>query len=943
MTRTITWDGAVASRYLAILAAFAVTLALFPLAGVASADHVPEDATATDVNVERYRGTDRFGTARVIAQDAFPNSDTAVIASGQQFPDALAGSFLAGAFQAPVLLVARTTTPADTVAALNSIGATNLIVLGGVNAISNEVRAELESGDRRIVESYSGETRFETAADIATSGEDVGTWDGDNTAIVATGQAFADALVAGTISYSENFPILLTPTAALHPAADAALDSLDIDRVIIPGGPAAVSLAVETAITAKGITVTRVNVPGEDRYSTATAFADFAVDNFGYTLAEVNVATGFDFADALTAAPRAGKNLNPLILTNGTQPTPVAAATSFLRDNACEIRSLAIAGGPAAVSEANLNALVAAANACDDDTTPIEEPTPIVDPVPDPTVNETFTDAPELLSVDTVSTTATTAIVRFRFDETVEPVAAGDELAFRLYAYAPLSRSHNPPFVSFATAVTRESADTANVLADFPIEAFDLATVAAVAAVGPGAPAVRDVDGNGNTEGFAPLQSRTRGEGETLAPNLTGIGEVTVAVDNTTTVEFVFDRVVDEFASVGDLGFNLLFDDGAAQPRVESSASAEIDTDADDDNTNVVTATFAGDLTDDGDIARAFVTFGTVARSITFPTQVGSDLQTDPDNTNRQIFVNPLQSVDVTDGGTTTAPDLTAVSFDEANDQVTYTFDQAIVPVPVEVVADDDGTVPVDTSEAAENFRVYLTNGVELLGRTIAAADATSVTVQFGDTDLALGEEALDLAINGIVVGASVLDDAVRSDVALSQGNVEDEIGRDARTFAAGENAGPQLVSVETAAEVTTVTTPGDPPVVDETTAFTVTYTFDRNFSNVVDGNRFALYEADGTRTALPGDDFECAAADLETRGNTVVCTFVGADDDDAANLFANAVAGAVTWDAVEILLAEDDTRANRGGTQDAGDPVDGADTIGRTRLINHEAIVGVD
>jgi 2',3'-cyclic-nucleotide 2'-phosphodiesterase/3'-nucleotidase len=382
MTRTTPPQGGlVAVRRLAVLAALALIIPLVPLATAATAQTAGDESVditllhdthfhgkfgteePADVLVERFAGAQRFATARLIASDAFESSDTVVVASGQQFPDALAGSYLAGLLEAPVLLVTRTTLPRDALDALADLDVSDVVLLGGESAIGTEVEAAIAQ-EYDIAARIFGATRYETAAALATAGDQIGTWDDERTGILATGERFPDALTAGSIAYAEGFPVLLTTSGTLHPAAEAAITELDLERVIIPGGPEAVSEAVAAQVTALGADVTRVHVDGGDRFSTAVALAELAAEEFDFDYADVNVATGFDFADALAITARAGSNGNPLLLTNGSQAQPIPAVTDFLADNACDIASLHVAGGTGAVSAANLGALVTAAGEC---------------------------------------------------------------------------------------------------------------------------------------------------------------------------------------------------------------------------------------------------------------------------------------------------------------------------------------------------------------------------------------------------------------------------------------------------------------------------------------------------------------------------------------------------------------------------------------------------
>src|SRR5690242_3960232 len=64
----------------------------------------PAGATAT-ASSERIAGATRYGTAAAVATKAYPTTnDRVIIASGENFPDALAASGLAGKLNAPVLL-----------------------------------------------------------------------------------------------------------------------------------------------------------------------------------------------------------------------------------------------------------------------------------------------------------------------------------------------------------------------------------------------------------------------------------------------------------------------------------------------------------------------------------------------------------------------------------------------------------------------------------------------------------------------------------------------------------------------------------------------------------------------------------------------------------------------------------------------------------------------
>ena len=88
------------------------------------------------------------------------------------------------------------------------------------------------------------------------------------------------AVAAGSVASYFGLPLLVTPTASLHPSTAAELSRRRPDFVLVLGGPAAVSNAtVSAARLAAGIDgsdprreVTRVG--GADRYATAVAIAE---------------------------------------------------------------------------------------------------------------------------------------------------------------------------------------------------------------------------------------------------------------------------------------------------------------------------------------------------------------------------------------------------------------------------------------------------------------------------------------------------------------------------------------------------------------------------------------------------------------------------------------------------------------------------------------------
>jgi putative cell wall-binding protein len=321
-------------------------------------------ATPTvDFELERLSGSGRFETAARIATEAFVSAPTVILASGQsndpatpqnedRFSDALAANYLAGAEGAPTLLTtAVPQVPAATLAALDDLGAERVVIVGGTAVVPTSQEQQLTAAGYEV-DRIAGPGRFDTAAAIARAvptsgvGEDP---NGDRTAVLASGFRFADALVAGPLAYAEGFPVMITAEDALSPQTRQLLQDLDIERVLIAGGTAVVSSAVEQQVAALGIEIERF--AGANRSDTAAKIADYAYDDLGFDPELVTIATGAGFPDALAGGPLGGELRSPILLTNNAGD-PGQPTLALLRARADDLASGFVLGGPSAVSDA---------------------------------------------------------------------------------------------------------------------------------------------------------------------------------------------------------------------------------------------------------------------------------------------------------------------------------------------------------------------------------------------------------------------------------------------------------------------------------------------------------------------------------------------------------------------------------------------------------------
>jgi putative cell wall-binding protein len=297
----------------------------------------------------RLAGGDRFATAAALSADAFPDgvstgSDQpqAILASGADFPDALAATPLAIRAGVPLLLVGRDSLPTATLDELRRLQATRVLLVGGEGAVSAGVVAALDAAGI-TVERVGGEDRYDTARLLA---QRVGTDAVHAGAVVVSGTRYADAVAAGSWAGHWRRPILLAEADRVPAPTLDAIEQLGLRRVTLVGGTGVLSGAVASALAGRGLVVERI--AGADRYATSAAVLERHVREGGL-VHDLFLASGGSFPDALAAGAAAGARGAGLLLVPPDSLGSGASATALER-RADQFVRLTIAGGPAAVS-----------------------------------------------------------------------------------------------------------------------------------------------------------------------------------------------------------------------------------------------------------------------------------------------------------------------------------------------------------------------------------------------------------------------------------------------------------------------------------------------------------------------------------------------------------------------------------------------------------------
>ncbi|MCX8007003.1 MAG: cell wall-binding repeat-containing protein [Coriobacteriia bacterium] len=298
-----------------------------------------------EVPLTRLAGADRYATAAAIARRTYPSGcTTAVVVTGEAFPDALAASSLAGAVGAPVLLTMQDSVPPAlaSVLATSALGVRDVIIVGGTGAVSGAVEDALRLAGYEVTR-VAGVDRYDTAAAVAreTVGRLGGAFAGE--VFVTRGDLFADALSAAPPAYANGMPVLLVRPDAVPPTTLAALGDIGATKAWVLGGTGAVS---NDAASALGIPWTRVF--GTDRYATAAAVRTRALAEGWSDGAAVGVASGAAYPDGLAGGAALGASRGFLLLAK-PDALPPQTRQALIASQAAA-RSAWLFGGAGAVN-----------------------------------------------------------------------------------------------------------------------------------------------------------------------------------------------------------------------------------------------------------------------------------------------------------------------------------------------------------------------------------------------------------------------------------------------------------------------------------------------------------------------------------------------------------------------------------------------------------------
>ncbi|WP_368499113.1 cell wall-binding repeat-containing protein [Herbiconiux sp. A18JL235] len=296
-------SGPTAAAPMAAVPGAAVPGAAVPGAAAPAAAEVPEPT------VGRISGADRYATAVEISRAAYPDgAEVAYVVTGESAPDALSAGPAAAVAGGPLLLTRSGSLPAEVADELDRLDVQRIVAVGGPASVSDGVLASLRDITAEVSRVV-GPDRYATSRAVAASPVFAG---GSSVAYLATGRDFPDALSAGAAAGSREAPVVLLD--GLAPAVDEAtrdvLTSLGAERLLVAGGPASVSPAVEESL---GALAPVARLGGADRYEASAAINAEAFESSESAF----LVTGAGYPDALAGSAWAGHLAAPLYAVHG--------------------------------------------------------------------------------------------------------------------------------------------------------------------------------------------------------------------------------------------------------------------------------------------------------------------------------------------------------------------------------------------------------------------------------------------------------------------------------------------------------------------------------------------------------------------------------------------------------------------------------------------------
>jgi peptidoglycan-N-acetylglucosamine deacetylase len=261
----------------------------------------------------RIAGPDRLATAVAVSRTGWPGgAGSVVLASSEDWPDALTATALAGAAGGPLLLSRDHSVPAAVLEELQRLRPHTVHVIGRLQpAVEHQLAVEGLHAVR-----LAGTHRYATSGEVARATVALGT--SPDRVVVVSGEGYADALAAGPLAVGGRMPILLVGSDG-GPRLAQQVAALGAQEVWVVGGQGAVPDSVLHGLPSVH------RIAGPDRASTSAGAATWGrglgLDGWP------TLVSGDSYADGLSAGVLAGAAARgPLLLSSPGHLAPPTAA-----------------------------------------------------------------------------------------------------------------------------------------------------------------------------------------------------------------------------------------------------------------------------------------------------------------------------------------------------------------------------------------------------------------------------------------------------------------------------------------------------------------------------------------------------------------------------------------------------------------------------------------
>lgn len=286
----------------------------------------------------RLAGKNRFDTAVSISKAGWTTSDYAIVATGENFPDALSATPLSSFYNAPILLTERDSLTLETKTELQRLKVKNVFIVGGPGVVTDKVKNLIEGitylGQTSpvTVTRISGKDRYSTSVEVAKL---LGSF---NEVVIATGSSFPDALSIAPVAAIKRIPILLVSRDSISDSVVQFLNGKNINKTYVIGGTGAISDEIKNKFN------NPERISGTDRFETNINILNRFETELNFS--DMFVATGINFPDALAGSALAAKKSSGIILIGSTVPK---ATRNFSYNNSDRLANLYILGGQGVV------------------------------------------------------------------------------------------------------------------------------------------------------------------------------------------------------------------------------------------------------------------------------------------------------------------------------------------------------------------------------------------------------------------------------------------------------------------------------------------------------------------------------------------------------------------------------------------------------------------